>query len=102
MRQVNWSKVEDRNYFYGTRPWRRLRKIVLDKEPLCRHCKAEGRLVGAVDIDHIIPLEKMPSMALEITNLCPLCKSCHSKKTALEMGFGPKEEYKIINRKWKI
>ena len=61
---------------------RKLRKIVLAEEPLCRHCKQEGRLVPATEMDHI----DGNVYNLERDNLQGLCKSCHSKKTVKEQG----------------
>jgi hypothetical protein len=54
-----------------------------DREPLCRMCKAAGRLTPAVCIDHKIPLADGGSMH-DTENLQPLCASCHRKKTAIE------------------
>ena len=54
-----------------------------DREPLCRMCKAAGRLTPAVCIDHKIPLAEGGSMH-DTENLQPLCASCHRKKTAIE------------------
>jgi len=67
--------------------WRRLRRMVLNREPLCRECLKEGRLTPATEVDHIIPLASGGTNDLE--NLQPLCHSCHSRKTAKEDGgFG--------------
>ena len=70
--------------FYGA-DWRRLRKMVLNAEPLCRHCQAEGIVTPANEVDHI----DGDSTNLSWDNLQPLCKHHHSRKTALEQGaFG--------------
>lgn len=65
---------------YGAR-WRRIRDRVLLREPVCRRCGAP-----ATEVDHIVPL-RFTRSHLE-HNLQPLCKSCHSSKTARETGFG--------------
>jgi len=62
------------------RKWQALRKIVLSNESLCRSCKAKGWTVVATDVDHIIP--KRAGGSNDMSNLQPLCKSCHSAKTA--------------------
>ena len=62
--------------------WRKLRRSVLACEPLCRHCTARGLTVIATDVDH---RDNDPSNN-ELVNLVPLCHSCHSRKTALDMG----------------
>jgi len=103
MKDVNLKNYEDRQYFYGTKDWKITRKMVLDNEPLCRQCRKEGKLTPATEVDHIVSLEICgPKGATDPANLCPLCKPCHSTKTAKEMGWGPKEEPKIINRKWNL
>ena len=67
---------------YGA-SWQRLRKIVLNREPLCRHCKAMGKLTPAKEVDHIDGNVNNSSM----NNLQPLCKGCHSRKTAKGRGI---------------
>src|SRR5688572_16722327 len=64
---------------YG-RSWRRLREIVLNDEPLCRICNDQGRTTEAVDVDHVIALAAGGTN--DVSNLVPLCHSCHSRKTA--------------------
>ena len=72
---------------YGTRHWRRLRRLILSGEPLCRECEREGRLTLATQVDHIVPRDR--GGADDDANLQPLCQSCHSRKTATEDGgFG--------------
>lgn len=60
------------------RRWRRLRQLVLTREPFCRMCGAP-----ATEVDHIIPLSRGGTNALE--NLQPLCKRCHARKTMREL-----------------
>jgi len=65
------------------RTWRRLRLLVLAKQPVCQAC---GR-APSTDVDHIVPLARGGINALD--NLQGLCHSCHSAKTAREDGgFG--------------
>lgn len=64
--------------------WQRLRKMVLAKEPLCRACKASGRLTVATVVDHIIPMSAGGEN--DDGNLQPLCKPCHDSKTYREDG----------------
>jgi 5-methylcytosine-specific restriction protein A len=70
---------------YGS-TWRKLREMVLADEPLCSdpfgvHADA-GQTVVADEVDHIIPLQNGGRNIR--SNLLPLCKSCHSRKTATE------------------
>lgn len=63
-----------------TSEWQRIRRDVLDSEPRCRSCGAH-----ATEVDHIVPLRLGGTHAL--SNLQPLCASCHRKKTSRQMDF---------------
>lgn len=58
----------------------------LARHPLCVECQAKGMVVAAAEVDHIVPLADGGTNDDE--NLQSLCKSCHSRKTARESGFG--------------
>lgn len=66
----------------GSAAWQRLRAHVLAEEPLCRDCMARGLVTPATDVDHIDNNGDNNTRA----NLAPLCHSCHSIKTAQDMG----------------
>jgi len=85
---------------YGAR-WRRLRLMILARHPLCAdpygiHAE-RGEIVAATEIDHIIP--RSAGGTDDPANLQPLCRQCHSRKTAREDGrwgggrksLGPRE-----------
>ena len=63
---------------YDTPEWKRIRKRVLNTEPFCRSCMK----AYATEVDHIKPLKEGGTH--DLSNLQPLCKSCHSRKTAKE------------------
>jgi len=63
---------------YGHK-WRRLRRLVLARDPLCISCRSAGRIVPATEADHIKPRREGGPDSLD--NLQGLCKSCHTKKT---------------------
>ncbi len=68
--------------------WLALRDFVLDREPLCRECAKRGRRTAATDVDHIDG-HASEEDDYRLENLQPLCKRCHSRKTARENGgFG--------------
>lgn len=68
--------------------WQRLRKMVLNANPLCRSCQRDGMATPATEVDHIVPINR-GGERLDRKNLQALCKSCHSKKTVREDGgFG--------------
>lgn len=65
--------------------WMKIRRAVLDGEPLCRTCLASSRVTAATEIDHITPL-RMGGHATDRGNLQPLCWACHNDKTLNEAG----------------
>lgn len=67
---------------YGVN-WRRLREVVLQAEPLCRHCGERGRVTPAQEVDHIVPLKDGGTN--DRANLQPLCAACHDDKTARDV-----------------
>lgn len=69
--------------------WKKLRRLILAAEPLCRMCKAEGRITLAQVVDHIVPIAQAPELRLDQSNCQPLCHHHHNVKTSTEDGgFG--------------
>lgn len=64
--------------------WRKVRAAKLAKEPLCREHVKQGQVVEATEVDHIIPHRGNMELFFRDDNLQPLCKSCHSRKTATQ------------------
>jgi 5-methylcytosine-specific restriction endonuclease McrA len=64
---------------YG-RHHQKLRAIELAENPLCLDCREKGIITAATEIDHV----DGDSFNNEPSNRRPLCKPCHSKKTARE------------------
>lgn len=69
--------------------WRKLRRLVLNRQPICQdpfaiHKKNGEVVVAASEVDHII--SKRAGGSNKLSNLQALCKSCHSTKTAREDG----------------
>ena len=68
---------------YDRRAWRDgVRPAQLRREPLCRMCRLQLKLVPASEVDHIDGNEWDSANA----NLQSLCKPCHSRKTVAEQG----------------
>jgi 5-methylcytosine-specific restriction protein A len=64
--------------FYASAAWRRFRKWVLQREPLCRRCKAEGRDEAAEHVHHVKSRKTHPDLAFNESNVEPLCEPHHS------------------------
>jgi len=73
---------------YGHK-WRQARLGYLAKHPLCVHCESKGFVTAANELDHITPHKGDMALFWDSDNWQPLCKRCHSTKTAAEDGgFG--------------
>ena len=68
------------------REGQRLRAEVLAAEPLCRSCRADGRVRRADVVDHIVPMAwGGPDVRW---NKQPLCHECHDAKSLAERTEG--------------
>lgn len=66
--------------------YRRIRKLVIDMDKKCVICNFDKRL----EVHHILERKDYPQLALDITNMITLCKSCHCKlrgKENLWVGY---------------
>jgi 5-methylcytosine-specific restriction protein A len=62
----------------------KIRRAILDQNPLCVSCLEKGRTTTAQEVDHIIAL--MKGGTNEPENLQGLCFSCHDAKTKQDKG----------------
>ena len=72
---------------YGPR-WRRARAAYLARHPLCADCRAQGRVVQATVVDHVVPHRGNQKLFWDESNWAPACKPCHDAKTAREGRWG--------------
>ena len=70
-----------RDPFYHTNAWKLASASFLADNPLCVECKKTGRLEQAKVTDHIIP-KAVCRDPWDTANWQPLCRNCHSKKSA--------------------
>jgi 5-methylcytosine-specific restriction enzyme A len=85
------TRNKERTAFYKTGAWEKKRVHILKRDHgLCRVCRSRGKATAGNIIDHIIPLEVQPSLALEDSNLQTICQACHNAKTAED-----RKEYNI-------
>lgn len=68
----------DRDKFYSSSQWRKLRLWFLRQYPLCNACGELGH-----HVDHVVPIVTGINPYL-LDNLQTLCASCHASKTRLE------------------
>ncbi len=76
----------------------KLRARRLANEPLCRDCKAKGRITAATTPDHILPLAQGGQDV--DSNIRCLCEPCHAKRTAEQ--FGQRYTQRIGRDGWPI
>lgn len=62
------------------RSWQARRLQVLARSPLCQHCLLNNITREATEVDHNTPIAQGGDNS--DANLTPLCKPCHSRKTA--------------------
>jgi 5-methylcytosine-specific restriction protein A len=72
-----------RTAFHGTERWKRKRLAQLRAEPLCRMCKAAGRITAATVADHVEP-HRGDAEAFWTGELQSLCTTCHSSHKQAE------------------
>jgi 5-methylcytosine-specific restriction enzyme A len=85
-----YEKAPDRRAdiaFYNSPAWTKLRRAKLRANPLCERCKAQGLIVAAKMVHHVVERKADPSLALAWENLMSLCPHCHSSWHARN-GYG--------------
>lgn len=61
----------------------KIRREHFERNPLCVHCTAQGRVALATELDHVVPLHKGGSDSE--ANRQGLCADCHAAKTAADL-----------------
>lgn len=77
--------------FYHSSRWTKLSRMFRASHPVCERCKANGRIVPATVVDHIIPAG-LCSDPFDVNNLQALCEHCNLSKAT--------EDKKMIQQ-WK-
>lgn len=72
--------------FYSSLSWRRMRRIHAEAHPLCEDCLRRGIRTPVEIVDHILPRQTHPALALVAVNLQSLCRPCHRRKTDKDYG----------------
>ena len=58
--------------------WEKASRIYLNHNVLCVMCRANGRVVAATLVDHIIPHKGDMAVFWDVNNWQALCKNCHN------------------------
>jgi 5-methylcytosine-specific restriction endonuclease McrA len=74
--------------WYKTVAWLAIRAKRLAEEPLCRRCKARGRLVLANTCDHVEPHRGNRDLFFNYSNTQSLCPLCHNSSKQSEERRG--------------
>ena len=83
--------IKERDPFYNSTAWRKVRLQYKKKNPLCENCERHDILKEGRDVDHIIPM-KQGGDKLSYSNLQTLCRSCHNRKSAKDYHKYKKEQ----------
>lgn len=82
---INKFKKKDHDKtLYNSQRWRDASKRFLTANPLCVSCKRMGVITTSTETDHITPHKGNITLFWDRSNWQPLCKICHSTKTAGE------------------
>ena len=80
-----------------SKAWRDLRTRKLHDQPLCEHCRREGRLTPATEVHHAVPVETartaegMRRLMFAPGNLVSLCHDCHAEAHRRLRSHGKEE-----------
>lgn len=92
MRDQRSDQAKVYRAWYNTTRWRRIRARQLQAEPLCRMCKAAGRITAATVCDHIDPKAKATQQGFYTGPFQSLCDEapwrCHSSTKQMEETKG--------------
>lgn len=74
------TERQRRRYLHtGSAQWRAIRKLQLERFPLCEDCERAGLVTAAHEVDHNTGDTSRNMIGIELSSLC---KPCHSSRTA--------------------
>lgn len=76
------AKNPEWDRWYRRSHWRRLRLLILNRDPVCRYCGVKPSTV----VDHIKPHRGDYQLFSDPENLAGCCAPCHDSKTATQDG----------------
>jgi 5-methylcytosine-specific restriction endonuclease McrA len=71
---------------YNCSRWQKIRARMMARIPLCPDPfdTHRDRAVAAEEVHHIVPVKANESLSYVMTNLIPLCRSCHKRADNLD------------------
>lgn len=81
------------------RKLQRLRAALFAEQPLCVECDKVGRVTLATQRDHVLAFVNGGTEDGEVQ---PLCKPCHDRKTAKDLGKTYRPKRKVGLDGWAI
>jgi 5-methylcytosine-specific restriction enzyme A len=72
---------ESQEGFYNSPAWKKIRDQRRRENPICQECERKGIIRPMNVVDHIIPIDEDPALALYYDNTQSLCTGCHVRKT---------------------
>jgi 5-methylcytosine-specific restriction enzyme A len=78
----------DWHHLYDTARWKKLRRQQLERDPLCRMCKARGVLKQGSVADHVTPHKGDERLFFDAENLQTLCATDHTVTKARQEHRG--------------
>ena len=89
--------MNDYRKLYGTPRWKRLRRVILDRDGWrCQSCGKAGRL----EVDHILAVH-LDGAFWDLGNLQALCRDCHFAKTRRENAARIRAGMSTHRREWR-
>lgn len=73
----------DHSAVYHSSRWVKVRRLVLQRDPICVRCYNAGVTIPSTVADHIIPINQ-GGPVWEMDNLQGMCNTCHAVKSARE------------------
>lgn len=107
-----YKTPEQKKAFYNSTAWKKLRQQALERDNYeCVMCKEEGKFTIdsvkregkrkkiVLNVDHILPIEHYPKLALRLDNLQTLCVYHHNLKEG-RIEQIKKHQFKPKEKKW--
>jgi 5-methylcytosine-specific restriction protein A len=70
--------IQDSEHWRRTKRWERMRRLHLQRHPLCVMCEARGKIVAAQIVDHVKPHKGDARLFWDnLNNWQSVCKPCH-------------------------